>query len=465
MKTHASGSSASSTSFSTASSPFSSADPANRSRWEKESGGIEGRQPHPLQENATYFLSIIDILQVYDASKRAENVIKGIKYDKDEISSVSGAKYGSRFSNYVESISVPVWKAMSEQEKRARRHHRATSGLGGLGGLGIEGVQASFHPESGKGVEEGEEEGEDWGAGAGGDGKDGGNDDSSSDDAPVHIDGWEGGGGTGDERIVRESGGESGDAGDSGGKGEEGRGGSPLSLRKHRSAVFMDLESADAVQLSSGGEGTVMGGRRTSFLSLLAEELEMNDGLNRTRAISVEVKGGSAGEGVVEGEGERPVSAVARSGGDSGVDGAAAASCVGGKQSGGKGVSFAVDTASSSPLRSPASESGGGGREGGHVNAVANMVERRAVAQNKEGEGSPGRATSPWSFAGDDGRGGGERPVSGGSLGDGARHARLHPPQQGARRERRVQGLAAQSVGGRRAARGADRAEPAGDDW
>ena len=160
-----------------------------------------------------------------------------------------------------------------------------------------------------------------------------------------------------------------------------------------------------------------MGGRRTSFLSLLAEELEMNDGLNRTRAISVGVKGGSAGK-VVEGEGERPVSAVGRSGGDGGVGGAAAASRVGGKQSGEKGVSFAVDTASSSPLRSSPSESGGGGREGGgHVNAVANMVERRAAAQNKEGEGSPGGATSPWSFAGDDGSGGGERPVSGGSSG------------------------------------------------
>ena len=76
------------------------------SRWMQSSGGIEGRTP--LWNKEVYFLSIIDILQLYDLSKRAEHVVKGLKYSTKEISSVNGKQYAERFIEYIESVTVGI---------------------------------------------------------------------------------------------------------------------------------------------------------------------------------------------------------------------------------------------------------------------------------------------------------------------------------------------------------------------
>ena len=69
--------------------------------------------------NETYFLSIIDFLQLYDASKKFENAIKGkIMGREREVSAVSGVKYAERFTTYVKSIAGGVVGVMSEEEKQ-----------------------------------------------------------------------------------------------------------------------------------------------------------------------------------------------------------------------------------------------------------------------------------------------------------------------------------------------------------
>lgn len=44
-----------------------------------------------------YYVGIIDILQQYNLSKRAENFFKGFTSDRDQISAVDAKKYAARF--------------------------------------------------------------------------------------------------------------------------------------------------------------------------------------------------------------------------------------------------------------------------------------------------------------------------------------------------------------------------------
>ena len=51
--------------------------------------------------NEIYFLGIIDILQLYNASKRAENLFKGFTAERRQLSSVHPRWYGERFVHFV----------------------------------------------------------------------------------------------------------------------------------------------------------------------------------------------------------------------------------------------------------------------------------------------------------------------------------------------------------------------------
>jgi 1-phosphatidylinositol-4-phosphate 5-kinase len=87
-------------------------------RWRKDDGGIEGRSAVPTQRNETYFISIIDFLQLYDASKKMENALKGrILGHEREVSAVSGIKYADRFFHYVKTITECVSGVPSEAQK------------------------------------------------------------------------------------------------------------------------------------------------------------------------------------------------------------------------------------------------------------------------------------------------------------------------------------------------------------
>ena len=48
-----------------------------------------------------YFIGIIDILQVYNMSKRMETMIKSITQDKRKISSVNANFYAQRFIQFI----------------------------------------------------------------------------------------------------------------------------------------------------------------------------------------------------------------------------------------------------------------------------------------------------------------------------------------------------------------------------
>lgn len=45
---------------------------------------------------------IIDILQQYNAKKAAETFFKGLKFDREEISSVNPKKYAERFVRFID---------------------------------------------------------------------------------------------------------------------------------------------------------------------------------------------------------------------------------------------------------------------------------------------------------------------------------------------------------------------------
>ncbi|EGC28484.1 hypothetical protein DICPUDRAFT_160088, partial [Dictyostelium purpureum] len=63
-----------------------------RSNTEESDGGI------------VYYLGLIDILTTYNLKKRGENALKGIFFDRTQISAVNPKDYQSRFIKYIESI-------------------------------------------------------------------------------------------------------------------------------------------------------------------------------------------------------------------------------------------------------------------------------------------------------------------------------------------------------------------------
>ena len=52
--------------------------------------------------NCIFWTGLIDILQPYNARKRAESFLKGLQTDKDKISSVEPNAYAKRFMNFME---------------------------------------------------------------------------------------------------------------------------------------------------------------------------------------------------------------------------------------------------------------------------------------------------------------------------------------------------------------------------
>ncbi|EGC35864.1 hypothetical protein DICPUDRAFT_97761 [Dictyostelium purpureum] len=63
-----------------------------RSNTEESDGGI------------VYYLGLIDILTTYNLKKRGENAIKGMLFDRTQISAINPKDYQSRFIKYIESI-------------------------------------------------------------------------------------------------------------------------------------------------------------------------------------------------------------------------------------------------------------------------------------------------------------------------------------------------------------------------
>ncbi|KAE8901374.1 hypothetical protein PF005_g4241 [Phytophthora fragariae] len=68
----------------------------------KDEGGIYGRDRHGRKNGFVYFLGIIDILQQYNTRKIAENIFKGMRHNRKQISAVNPEFYGDRFIEFVE---------------------------------------------------------------------------------------------------------------------------------------------------------------------------------------------------------------------------------------------------------------------------------------------------------------------------------------------------------------------------
>ena len=74
-----------------------------RSIFNMDSGGIASEE-----YDAIYFLGIIDILQLYNATKKAENFFKSFRFDAETISAVAPDFYASRMLNFLtKSMSHP----------------------------------------------------------------------------------------------------------------------------------------------------------------------------------------------------------------------------------------------------------------------------------------------------------------------------------------------------------------------
>jgi len=67
----------------------------------RRDGGINGRDADG-RTTMIYYTGIIDILQQYSASKRVENVVKGFKHDRRQISAVDSTTYANRFVEFLE---------------------------------------------------------------------------------------------------------------------------------------------------------------------------------------------------------------------------------------------------------------------------------------------------------------------------------------------------------------------------
>lgn len=68
-------------------------------------GGINSRLPGasgtPHRGDEIYYVGIIDILQVYNMSKRMETIFKSLKHDSTKISSVNASFYAERFVEFI----------------------------------------------------------------------------------------------------------------------------------------------------------------------------------------------------------------------------------------------------------------------------------------------------------------------------------------------------------------------------
>jgi len=76
------------------------------SEFQRFHGGILSE---PLDEKGTreiYFIGIIDLLQAWTNVKIMENVFKGLKYDRKQISAVNPKSYAARFQHFVGSMLV-----------------------------------------------------------------------------------------------------------------------------------------------------------------------------------------------------------------------------------------------------------------------------------------------------------------------------------------------------------------------
>uniref|UniRef100_A0A7S1U3Z0 PIPK domain-containing protein n=1 Tax=Phaeomonas parva TaxID=124430 RepID=A0A7S1U3Z0_9STRA len=69
--------------------------------WSQDSGGFQGRAPDGTMQDDIFYMGIIDILQQYNTKKWAENLLKGFKYDRNEISAVRPDKYARRFRDFL----------------------------------------------------------------------------------------------------------------------------------------------------------------------------------------------------------------------------------------------------------------------------------------------------------------------------------------------------------------------------
>jgi len=66
-----------------------------------DSGGFEARGEGGRRTGEVYFMGIIDILQVYNASKRAEHFFRGLTHDRSKISAVDPRSYARRFVQFL----------------------------------------------------------------------------------------------------------------------------------------------------------------------------------------------------------------------------------------------------------------------------------------------------------------------------------------------------------------------------
>lgn len=76
----------------------------------QDEGGIRATNEldEPLQ--TIYYLGVIDVLTPYTLYKRAEHWIRSMQYDKHRISAVPPEEYGTRFLNFLESVSAEYLK-------------------------------------------------------------------------------------------------------------------------------------------------------------------------------------------------------------------------------------------------------------------------------------------------------------------------------------------------------------------
>lgn len=74
----------------------------------RDNGGISGWSEGSKDSDRVYFMGIIDILQTYNAKKRAEHILKGMKVDSKTISAVSPKFYADRFCEFLQAATEPV---------------------------------------------------------------------------------------------------------------------------------------------------------------------------------------------------------------------------------------------------------------------------------------------------------------------------------------------------------------------
>lgn len=99
-----------------------------------DDGGFRATHEDDSPGEEVYYLGIIDCLTKYSLTKRTEHFLKGLVNPEKEISAIPPVRYGVRFVNFINSVTVPKENAGEEKQDHDPERVRTTMDSGSVEG-------------------------------------------------------------------------------------------------------------------------------------------------------------------------------------------------------------------------------------------------------------------------------------------------------------------------------------------